>query len=1841
MTRIGDLEKQLKETKQTFGKAILTLVDRVKTLEVALKRKTKRVLLSDSEEEETEAQGRKTHDLDPLVSLVQELVTPSKTVNASGEEQVEDISPTTLEAAAILTKVHKIKSVDKGKRYKRRKSSKEFAGTGLDFEEVKSAFEKVNTGGIKVSSGIEEINAGSLDVNTGIDPVTTDSIRVSVPSPDRGRREGKAPMTEEEETQASRKTKEQILQEEAGLAEAIRLDALEKALEKEEVAKQVHLDSLIAQRMAEEQELTEEQKKRKAQVQFEAQSYTEEDWDTIRAKLEANAELKESVLGKDLTVEDYAKRMVELVNQRRKYFAEERARAKRNKPMTQTQPRNYMSNFLKNQGTWKLTQLKKLNFKEIARKGLHTYLDKDDSEDSDEASEKDDSTSGTKIPINPVPVAIKSPSIANYKIIKQGRKGVYQIVRENGTDKLYRIVMRKHGMNEPEDEFEKVLWEYLKNMFEEPFSTDSIWSLPETSRRKTNRNAIKFNTELMKMMEKQACIRKHKDWLVQEQTNLGKDFSNPLMADNLPKIVWLSTHHIILSRQQRKSRKISSKVDIGIFVGLRMLYQESAIESTIREFGINGNKFHVTFDEMQQGSLHSNRIKSGAVISTIGTSFVYNDCSRCTVDKRVLHQSTSDYTIIQVQTSRIAREEEEPPPIGHPINPIRTYPVNYHRSSQKMDTDHPLWINIVGNPSSRQYYQNNNVELVPRPHLCYGYRSQVDLQTVKLEYGVVLKNKLEAIRIFIANAATKNLIIYSMDVNMAFLQLVIFKQKSLSVHLKGLKTRKNPITSIILKKALYGLSRHQRRGMTHSQVPVANNFFKGAVDPTLFTSNSGNIFLLVQKFPGGILLNQAKIALEIKRKMEMDLSGTPVDTPNAGSIEIGNEDHMGIPMHAGITRDVKIQEEVRREVLSFLEIDWLAGHQRSKEARQYQLQRLNTSPCLDVLSVDEQMVQLSADLLRKALAITSRQPSQPFELPRLEKFTQGSDILSHTRASTKTESEEPKEESNSSPHSLWTILLVLSKGESVEVFETDIPDPELTEKPFNNPVLSQVSGKVVRIQRKNPQKSAMRATCNKSAIHPKSPQPPHQSTIKPTLSTSKKSSKCKFYRKLEGKGYLIFAVTAFCFPTCCERSLLHDDIVPKPDLALELGKSISLTEAEDAVAREVHATHARIVSGPDLEPMQEDQTGSNSGKLHVSLAGSNPEHMDDEFLATAYLKVHENLKLITDERVIEENPESHSGSMSSMKNFDDTYNFGDQFLYDKLTEDDQEKSKVIEESDSTIPDPSHQTVTSTPPVIAPFTDVSSTKPSSLVTPPPINTEATTIITSLPEITPFISLQLRVARLEQEMSEVKKTDHSADVLASIKSQVPTVVDKYLGTKLDDALLKILEQHTADLIEKYSALPGPESIKNQESEKSPKEIIRIKREQGEEKQDSTYSIRSTDKVDLEEFDLKSALFKHMNKNKSANRNPANYHLYHALMEALIADEDAMDKEVKDRVKNHKRKHDSDDDEDDDDDEGPSAGSNQGKSSKRRRHDSGASGSAQPPTKDDEQSSKKPRESDASASKQHPALTSTGWQITDTMPNTSISTDTSLMHMLNLNPSPHKEDSLVLISEIPLLCQRRGLLIRLRSSRYYNLPPRTVSPDPVAIVASRAVDPVGSPSSNIDQDEQSTSTSPTNQEIQSQVTHQGPVLHEMTSDQIRSDLTPQRQEMSVENVSSGLVPQGQKASDYDNSDPVPPRQNVVPTAEKTDSSQQGLEFLFIDAQEEGIDYEEYLPPVCPLGSSSDFLLPTHTHKYFPIYQMDVKTAFLNGPLKEEVYVAQPEGFIDPDHPEKSDLLRKLCMD
>nr|GEX12356.1 retrovirus-related Pol polyprotein from transposon TNT 1-94 [Tanacetum cinerariifolium] len=118
------------------------------------------------------------------------------------------------------------------------------------------------------------------------------------------------------------------------------------------------------------------------------------------------------------------------------------------------------------------------------------------------------------------------------------------------------------------------------------------------------------------------------------------------------------------------------------------------------------------------------------------------------------------------------------------------------------------------------------------------------------------------------------------------------------------------------------------------------------------------------------------------------------------------------------------------------------------------------------------------------------------------------------------------------------------------------------------------------------------------------------------------------------------------------------------------------------------------------------------------------------------------------------------------------------------------------------------------------------------------------------------------------------------------------------------------------------------------------------------------------------------------------------------------------------------------------------------------------------------------------------------------------------------------------------------------------------------------------------------------------------------LRFDEIKEMSEMSVSNDTSGLVPKQKKASDYDNSDLA----RLVAKGY---------------AQEERIDFEELFAPVARLEAVWIFVAYV-AHKSFPIYQMEVKTAFLNGPLNEEVYVAQPDRFVDPNHPEKVYRLR-----
>nr|GFB61187.1 hypothetical protein [Tanacetum cinerariifolium] len=75
----------------------------------------------------------------------------------------------------------------------------------------------------------------------------------------------------------------------------------------------------------------------------------------------------------------------------------------------------------------------------------------------------------------------------------------------------------------------------------------------------------------------------------------------------------------------------------------------------------------------------------------------------------------------------------------------------------------------------------------------------------------------------------------------------------------------------------------------------------------------------------------------------------------------------------------------------------------------------------------------------------------------------------------------------------------------------------------------------------------------------------------------------------------------------------------------------------------------------------------------------------------------------------------------------------------------------------------------------------------------------------------------------------------------------------------------------------------------------------------------------------------------------------------------------------------------------------------------------------------------------------------------------------------------------------------------------------------------------------------------------------------------------------------------------------------------------------QEEGIDFEESFAPVAQIEAIRIFLAYA-AHKGFTVYQIDVKTAFLYGSLKEDMYVCQPEGFIDANYPSHVYKLKKV---
>nr|GEV08050.1 hypothetical protein [Tanacetum cinerariifolium] len=193
---------------------------------------------------------------------------------------------------------------------------------------------------------------------------------------------------------------------------------------------------------------------------------------------------------------------------------------------------------------------------------------------------------------------------------------------------------------------------------------------------------------------------------------------------------------------------------------------------------------------------------------------------------------------------------------------------------------------------------------------------------------------------------------------------------------------------------------------------------------------------------------------------------------------------------------------------------------------------------------------------------------------------------------------------------------------------------------------------------------------------------------------------------------------------------------------------------------------------PEQEVMDEDQAGPDPGESCGALAGPDPEPTHDEFMA-----------------------ELSTGTLFSMKNLEDEFAIGDQFINDKSTEDEPEKPDVEAKVVSMVPIPIYQASSSVPPLSTPILviDLSPPKPALSTTQAPVFT-ATTTITTTPLLLPPQQQSLtesklaeRVAALEKKLSTLEQTNKIlVNTTRNLGSRVYNLELKDLPHKIDEAI-----------------------------------------------------------------------------------------------------------------------------------------------------------------------------------------------------------------------------------------------------------------------------------------------------------------------------------------------------------------------------------------------------------------------------------------------------------------------
>ncbi|GJZ23412.1 retrovirus-related pol polyprotein from transposon TNT 1-94, partial [Tanacetum coccineum] len=176
----------------------------------------------------------------------------------------------------------------------------------------------------------------------------------------------------------------------------------------------------------------------------------------------------------------------------------------------------------------------------------------------------------------------------------------------------------------------------------------------------------------------------------------------------------------------------------------------------------------------------------------------------------------------------------------------------------------------------------------------------VQEEGIDFEESFALVARIEAIYIFVAKAANKNMMIFQMDVKTDFLNGVLKEEVYVSQP-EGFVDQANPSHVYKLKKALYGLKQAPCAWYDMlSSFLISQHFFKGAVDLTLFTQRAGNDLLLVQIYVDDIIFASTNTAMcnefanLITTKFKMSMMGWSSKNQKSTAISSTEDEYIAL-----------------------------------------------------------------------------------------------------------------------------------------------------------------------------------------------------------------------------------------------------------------------------------------------------------------------------------------------------------------------------------------------------------------------------------------------------------------------------------------------------------------------------------------------------------------------------------------------------------------------------------------------------------------------------------------------------------------------------------------------------------------------------------------------------------------------------------------------------------------------------------------------------------------------------------------------------------------------------------